>query len=275
MNKAYKRKDGRFEVRVYLGGDDKGRRITRSFYGKTAKEAERKALIYEKAIMPDYAVTEMTVGELVHEWLRIVSSRIKASTYVNYRIKAEKHILPAFGEVNCCELKARDIYTFIEQKTAERLSVRYIADLVSLLKTVYKYANREYNIKNVIDGVALPKAPKKEVQLLNSSEQAVLIRYIEKRRDTTSLGMALALFMGLRIGELCALKWQDIDLEKRTLTVSKTLQRIKRYDGESKTGIIISEPKSRGSNRVIPIPECIIELMISMCSLRIDEKVLF
>ncbi|MBP3856662.1 MAG: site-specific integrase, partial [Ruminiclostridium sp.] len=72
-------------------------------------------------------------------------------------------------------------------------------------------------------------------------------------------GIAVCLYTGIRIGELCAMQWKDIDLEKRTLTVKKTIQRIQTPDNTKRTKLVITEPKSQSSIRIIPIPECLAE----------------
>ena len=154
---AYKRRDGRWECRISMGKDENGRRVFRSFYGKSRDEAEYKAMIALDHSEDEYAVTEMTVRELVTEWLHVTASRIKESTAANYVMKAEKHLIPAFGEIKCCLLKAKDIYAFIERKIKEGLSVRYLSDIIVLFKSVFRYASREYRIRNVLDGIVLPK----------------------------------------------------------------------------------------------------------------------
>lgn len=89
---VYKRRDGRWECRISMGKDENGRRVFRSFYGKSREEAEYKAMIAQGQAEESYAVTEMTVRELVTEWLHVTASRIKESTAVNYVMKAEKHL---------------------------------------------------------------------------------------------------------------------------------------------------------------------------------------
>ncbi len=102
---VYKRKDDRFEARVYFGTDSDGKRVSKSFYGRSSEEAMLKL---RKFVKPDevYAETQMTVQELIFEWLGIMMNRIKESTYANYRIKAEKHLIPFFGIMNCGKKKA-------------------------------------------------------------------------------------------------------------------------------------------------------------------------
>ena len=96
---AYKRRDGRWECRISMGKDENGRRVFRSFYGKSRDEAEYKAMIALDHSEDEYAVTEMTVREFVTEWLHVTASRIKESTAANYVMKAEKHLIPAFVNI--------------------------------------------------------------------------------------------------------------------------------------------------------------------------------
>lgn len=257
----YKRRDGRWECRVSLGKDENGKRKFRSFYGKTLEEAKTKAESSCESCTEDYAVTEMTVKELISEWLFSVSPRLKESTMSNYRMKAEKHLIPAFGERNCCSLGTKDVCFFIEKKLRSGLSPRYVTDIIVLFKSVFRYASRVYRIRNVLDGISAPKKTDPDIRILTPEEQLVLERYIGKKQDLTALGISLSMYMGLRIGELCALKWEDIDLEKRILTVSHTIQRIQTRNCAKKTKLIISAPKSASSKREIPIPDCIAAML--------------
>lgn len=257
---VYKRKDGRWECRVSMGKDENSNRVFRSFYGKSREEAEYKAMIAHGQANEDYALTEMTVKELVTEWLHVMSSRIKESTAANYAMKAEKHIIPTFGAIQCCLLKAKDIYAFIERKLKEGLSVRYLSDIMVLFKSIYRYASREYRIRNVLDGIILPKKNKPEIAVLDKTQQLRLENYLDRNPSVTTVGISISMYMGLRIGEVCALQWRDIDLEKRTLTVSKTIQRVQCRTGAKHTKLIVTEPKSESSKRSIPIPDCLIHL---------------
>lgn len=258
---VYQRKDGRWESRISIGKDENGKRKYRSFYGKTLEEAEFKLMIACQSVSEEYALTEMTVTELVTEYLHVMSSRLKESTLANYRMKADKHIIPKFGDIQCCLLKARDMYSFIESKLKEGLSVRYISDIIVLLKAIYRYANREYNIRNVLENLNMPKKNKSEIVILSKEQQQKLEQFIAQNHSLTTLGVSLSMYMGLRIGELCALKWEDIDLEKRVITVRKTIQRIQVRNGKRRTKLIITEPKSANSMREIPIPECLVKLL--------------
>lgn len=257
---TYQRKDGRWECRISLGVED-GKRKFRSFYGKTRDEAEYKMMIAQQNTDEVYAITEMTVKELVTEWLYVQSARLKESTAANYRMKAEKHIIPNFGDIQCCLLKAKDVYAFVEKKLKDGLSARYLTDIIVLLKSIFRYACREYHIKNVLDGIVMPKRYKQEIEVLSKEQQTRLEHFISSNASLGTLGISLSLYMGLRIGEICALQWGDIDLEKRIVTVKKTIQRVQ-CQGERKTRVTITEPKSASSKREIPIPDCLFSMLL-------------
>ena len=253
----YFRKDGRYEGRTYLGKGENGKRRYKSFYGATAEEVQRKYEMMQLSITSNAPVIKMTVGELAAEWLLSVQHHIKESTLANYRLKLVKHILPCFGNLCIFSVGSKDIYAFINSKIAAGLSVRYVSDILVLMKSIFKYAAREYGMKNVFDGIAMPKKQQKEVRILTKDEESRLKMHISEKPSLVCMGIALTMYTGLRIGELCALQWSDIDLESRTLTVRKTIQRIQNTNGLSKTKLVITEPKSARSRRTIPIPECI------------------
>ena len=259
MGSTYLRKDGRWEARLSLGTIN-GKRQSKSFYGTSREEAERK-LFSATLTGGNTVITEMTVRELCVEWLMISRNRVKASTLANYRMKMEKHIIPSFGDIMCCDLTARTAYDFMQRKLDSGLSPRYVTDIMVLLKSVFKYARREYRIIDPFDGIAMPKCPKPEVRLLTAIEQKRLRSYINSTPSLVNLGVTLALGMGLRVGEVCGLMWQDIDFQKRILSVKRTVQRVAVQGGSRKTAVIVSSPKSESSAREIPIPAGVFSML--------------
>ena len=252
MENIYLRRDGRYEGRLT---DGKSRKI-RYFYGKSREEVKAKIQNFKEC--QTYSEAGLTVKNLFWEWLEFSKLRLKESTIANYIGKAEAHILPIFGNIKADELTSAQLHKFISDKLKGGLSSNYVADIVILLKSVMKFAVNRYNIRNRIAEVVLPKRKRAEVNLLSKSQQIRLQKYLSANQDLTSLGIALSLFTGLRIGELCALKWSDVDLSKRTISVTKTIQRIRVAGG---TKLTITEPKSNSSVREIPIPDCIIPLI--------------
>jgi len=255
---AYRRKDGRWEVRIYIHEKGENKRKYRSFYGKTKESAELKAKMFAEP-PEEYTVTEMTVTELAEEYITVKTPLLKDSTVSNYRMKLDTHIIPALGNIECCSIKPQSVYDIMNTMRDKGLSERYISDVIVLLKSIIRYAGYAYGIKNNISGIIMPKRMKPEIKILSESEQMQLKSYIDSNPSLTTLGISISLYTGIRIGELCALQWKDIDLEKRTLTVSKTIQRIQTNDSGKRTTLVITEPKSQSSVRTIPIPECLIE----------------
>ena len=261
IGNIYQRKDGRFEARISLGKDESGKRHYRSYYGNTYEEAEMKLLSVQEKRCFDVKITEMTVKEVGYEYLNYVSTRLKESSLANYRMKLEKHIIPVLGNIKCCLLNSSDVSDFIDQKLKTGLSARYISDIVVLLKSVFRYASRSYGIKNLIEANLMPKKTKTEIVILNNKQQSELQKYLRNDASLTSLGITLSLYTGIRIGELCALQWRDIDFDNGTIKISKTVQRIQYSDCNKKTKIVITEPKSQSSVRIIPIPQFLLELL--------------
>ncbi|MBP3855114.1 MAG: site-specific integrase [Ruminiclostridium sp.] len=262
MNRnIYQRRDGRFEARLSLGKDENGKRHYRSFYGSTYAEAENKLLSVQEKHCFDISLTEITVKELSYEYLQVVRARLKESSIANYSMKLEKHIIPELGNITCCLLRSSDVSEFIDRKLKSGLSARYVSDIVVLLKSIFRYASRTYGIKNPTEAIAMSKRTKTEIEILNSDQQTKLLNYLRGSISLTSLGICISLYTGIRIGELCALQWRDIDFDNCTIKISKTIQRIQHNVGNKKTKLIITEPKSQSSVRTIPIPRFLMEML--------------
>ena len=218
----YLRKDGRYESRVPNGKKADGKRAFLYVLARTKEQCIERVQAIHRQHRPQGYCT-LTVAALFSEWHRSILHRVKESTAANYTMKADKHILPAFGNMAVSNLTANQIYDFIAEKQKAGFSPRYIADIVILMKTIFKYAVRTYRIFNPLDGIVLPKRKSPEIQLLDEAEQKTLQQYIGTHQNRSTMGTALSMTTGLRIGELCPLQWRDIDLEKRILTVSKTM----------------------------------------------------
>ncbi len=255
----YLRKDGRWEGRIPKLMVN-GIRKYKGFFGTSREEVMRKMDEFMEMNMRKSEVS-VSFEAVFKEWFQSVQYRIKESTAANYRMKADKHILPVFGDKSMMDLNESLVYEFIERKRSERLSDRYIADMITLMRSVCRYAAKKYSVQNPMADIRVCKRRAAEVRILEKEEHHKLDRYVTKQHNRSNLGILLAMTTGIRIGELCALQWADIDLEKRILTVRKTIQRLQRKDGKSKTKLIITEPKSESSKREIPLPESIISYL--------------
>lgn len=249
------RKDGRYIGKFITDYDSSGKAHYQYVYGKTYDEAEQKVLIGREIASRFLSGRYITVGKIYLEWLNAVVNRVKESTLANYQNKFEKHILPEFGEIPCADLSAGRINAFINQKLAEGLSASYVRDIFTVFKTMLKYAQEEYGFKLSLKNVVLPKSERKQVEKISDTEQKKLVSYLKANMSLTAFGIMLSLFMGLRIGELCGLKWEDVDFQNKILHIRRTVQRISSANGDRKTKIVISSPKSATSFRDIVIPD--------------------
>lgn len=132
-------------------------------------------------------------------------------------------------------------------------------DIFTVFKTMLKYAQEEYGFRLSLKNVVLPKAERKQVEKISDTEQKKLVSYLKANMSLTAFGILLSLFMGLRIGELCGLKWEDVDFKDRILHIRRTVQRISSINGNRKTKIVISSPKSATSFREIAIPDMLMK----------------
>ncbi len=246
----YRRKDGRFEGRIYRTED--GKRQYKSFFGATQDEVIQKINVYLRETTRNIS---LTFSSVYSEWFKCACFCIKVSTAANYTMKADKHILPVFGEVDISMINESDIHSFIDSKRKKGLSDRYISDIISLMRSVCKFASRKYHVTNPLNDFRFIKRKQADIRVLDKREHAKLAEYVMNNHNRTNLGIALAIGTGGRIGELCAFRGKDIDLKKQILTVNSTVQRIQTKDANTKTKLIISEPKSDSSKRVIPIPK--------------------
>lgn len=251
----YRRKDGRWEGRYKNGYRPNGKVKYSSVYGKSYSAV--RIILDEKRAESQKDIgcrSSCTVGELIDIWLSDLKNKVKESTYSNYCMKLRKHILPRFARQKYHTLTAEDLIAFITEKIQSGLSEKYVADIIVLLKSAAKFGQKRYGYINRIEYAAMPRSSKiYEKKLLTGSEQDILRSALLKDPDNSNIGILLSAATGIRIGELCALKWSDFDFEKSIITVRRTVQRISRANAKG-THIIVSAPKSAASVREIPLP---------------------
>ena len=253
------RKDGRYMGKFLIGYDKSGKALYQYVYGKTYNEAEQKVLIGQEVASHYLSNRHITVADAYEEWLNAVKNRVKESTIANYTAKFEKHILLDFGDIPCADLSAGRINEFINKKLADGLSASYVKDIFTVFKSMLKYAQEEYGFKLSLKNVVLPKAEKKEIEKISDKQQKKIVAYLKENMSLTAFVILISLCMGLRIGELCGLKWEDVDFRHKILHIRRTVQRISFANGNRKTKIVISAPKSTTSFRDISIPDMLME----------------
>lgn len=195
-------------------------------------------------------------------WMQKKKDYIKESTYSNYSNIISNHIIPELGNIKLSNLNNKLIQEYLinKYKTGRLdgnggLSYKTIRDIIAVVKSSLKYAIKEEMINNINLDFTYPKIGNKDkIYIMPKKDQEMLITYIKQNEDTRSLGILLALYSGIRIGELCALQWKDIDFKNNILHINKTLQRIYIKDNkESVSKIIITNPKTHNAERDIPL----------------------
>ena len=271
----YKRKDGRWEGR-YIKGHNKTNRIQYGYiYARTYKEVKEKLNIAKSYIESKKTDTDKRGNHKYNYWLDLwLDSKkpfVKDSTFIRYKNIIENHIKPSLGKYNIDEIDTNCIQGFIMDKSINGkkdgsggLSSKSIYDLLLVIKQSLEFIEERYQKQNHIDykKISIKKAPHK-MRVLSSTEEKKLNSVLLNQTDKYKLGVLICLYTGIRIGELCALKWKNISLSEQTIRIESTLQRlqINESDKNCKTKIFISEPKTFSSYRTIPFPQFLLPII--------------
>lgn len=267
----FKRKDGRWEARYIKSRDSSGKICYGFCYGKTYREAK------EKAEQSKISIANGTITALPNDksklsfyctqWLFANRRRWKESTYARYCTILERYIKPQLGSYLPQNITLSVLSSFSETLYTElHLSSKTIRDVLTTLHSILKFFTCEKPELHSCTEFIYPKEQKKEARVLNIEEENRLICYLLGNIDACKFGVLLALLTGIRIGELCALKWENISLAEHTVRIAATMQRIKNEDpNESgKTKIVVGSPKSDHSSRIIPLSELACKLCNEM-----------
>lgn len=189
---------------------------------------------------------------LTDNWLLYKKHKIKESTYLNYNYIINTYLNKKFAKKRLSYFLDYDMNEFIDS-LEKNLSNKTVRDIVLVLKSILKFAERKYNTNFKLDLITMPSSEKTELQVFNEKEIKKLEKICIKSGDIRDIGILIAIYTGMRIGEICALKWEHIDLNKKLINVKQTLQRV--YVEKKKTKVIITPPKTKTSERKIPIPQ--------------------
>ena len=258
----HKRKDGRWEARV-LDKDEYGNKKYRSVYGKTYKEVKEKrmdtGLSHQSTKNPD---SEILFGDVIDMWLINNFFSQKQSTKLKYQVMIEKHIKPVLGNTVVSSIDENVINHFLVVKMESGrldqsggLSCSYVKTMGIIISSVMNYAVSKEYCSPLKTRINKPTVEKKEIEVLTLEMQSALEKRLMCDDSLTALGVLVALNTGLRIGEICALNWEDIDIEDNIIHVRHTVARVKKTEMiyDSSTQLIIDKPKTKSSVRDIPI----------------------
>ena len=256
----YKRQDGRWEARIMIGKRADGKPQYKSLYARSYRDVSLAKKNFQKAIhfnMPISNSNTVIFSMVTAEWLEYNRKNWKPSTYNKYKNYLESYMYPYWKDIPVGMI-TQETYDLLFSNLEKTLSDSSLRVINTILKGCLKHT-----LKSVpIDFETLPVASN-QVEILTSSEVSILLYVLRNRVDLNTVGILFALYTGVRLGELCALKWEDIDLEDRICHVRHTLQRIQNLDrkpDEPKTYLHIGLPKN-GKQRVIPLHDYLIGLL--------------
>lgn len=271
----YKRKDGRWEGRYIKSRTNTGKIVYGYVYAKTYREA--KAKLRENSLVTisipvaeTSTVNPNTFASVAYDWFENVKSQSKESTQNKYHNMLINYILPLYGDQTMDKIT----YDFIEShcnfllvsggKHKDGLAAKTVTDILSVIRSILKFAIKK-GMYVPCDGSAIQiKQAAKPMRVLSKAEQDQLCRYLLKELKPCNIGILVCLFTGLRVGEICALRWEDISFSDQTIFVHHTLQRVQdKSGGNAKTKIVVTTPKSACSIRTIPMPDELCAILAS------------
>lgn len=307
------RKDGTWEARYTIGVDANGKQIRKSIYGKTRPEVSKKLIKALNDLNAGVYIepSKLTVASWLDTWLEeYKKTAIKPKTYDSYKQLIELYIKPAIGHIPLKDLRPDHVQTMLNEiksriphkaqleiKKFEKLlangkdksNQKKLNDQIESLKAkrissrTVKYVNivlhgaleqalkNDLVIRNITKSVTLPKKEEVNRRVLTIEEQKKLIEALEGER----LGIALKVLLctGLRVGELLALYWNDIDLKNELLKVNHTLSIIRDYNSnESNYKFVLGTPKTEKSKREIPLLDNVVDLLRTQKIAQAEEK---
>lgn len=206
----------------------------------------------------------------IYDWLKEKKDYIKESTYANYSNNIFNHIIPKLGNYYLSDINHKIIQDFLldlskngKKDGSGGLSEKTIKDITIIVKGSIRKGINEDKIKHIELSFNYPKSnTEKSIYILTKHEQNIITDYVIDNLTSKNVGVLISLFSGIRIGELCALQWDDIDFKNNKLNITKTIQRVYIKDKESNISkVIITTPKTKNANREIPINKDFMEIL--------------
>lgn len=268
-----KRADGRWEGRYKIDTLPNEKTKYRSVYGKSYKEVKDKMrCVSQMPLLNEKSQQQLILmKDVIMQWLNTNKSIHKGATEIRYEYLIEKHIMPELGEVALSSVTSSVLKSFMNRKLEQgslngkgTLSPAYVRSIMSVIISVLQYAINENMCEPLNINLQKPSIDKRELEVLSVYDQKRLESALIKNIDETKLGILVSLNTGLRIGEVCALSWNDIDFENQIFHIRSTVARVKSTDDGSNSKLIIDKPKTKSSLRDIPIPSKLLPILVFM-----------
>lgn len=205
--------------------------------------------------------TQKRLSEVIELWKIDKQQYVKKSSFSAYTLLIENHLLPIFGEQY--EIEEADVQSFVLQKLEGGLSHKTIKDILIVLKMVLKFGAKNKWLSYTPFDIQFPtEREKQNLEVLSRAEQKKIMNYIQEHFTFKNLGVYICLSAGIRIGEVCALTWEDIDTDNGVISINRTIQRIYLIEnGVRRTELILDTPKTKNSIRDIPISKDLLRIL--------------
>lgn len=273
----YKRKDKRWEGRLKIGLGCAGKPVFKSVYAHSYLECKQKLRLLSQNSAPmrfKRADCQLIFADECRQWLAEIKPAVKVSTYALYHYIVEKYINAYLGEKKAVEVTKETTEHFIRMLRengakggGKGLSVKTINNILTVLKSVCSFAEKKFAIENPLDQLRFLKPEERDHQTLSEQDWKKIAAHLAASADQTAAAVAIGMYTGMRIGELCALQKKDMDFDNGIIYVRRTIQRVQNT-GEAapfKTRLIVDKPKSAKSARTIPMPDILLDRLKTLC----------
>lgn len=209
-------------------------------------------------------VKEKTINQITEEWKEEKKKYVKKSTYAAYQLLIQNHIKPYFGDLY--EVSEEKVQQFVFDKLDAGLSEKTIRDIIIVLKMILKFGIKNGYLEYAqIDAKFPSKQEKKDLDVLSKADQKKFMEHLRNNFTFKNLGIFICLSTGMRIGEICGLRWCDVDTVEGVIKVRHTLQRIYIIEGETRhTELLLDTPKTANSVRDIPMSSELLKMLKSL-----------
>ncbi|NDW18270.1 site-specific integrase [Dysgonomonas sp. 216] len=204
---------------------------------------------------------KVEVSKVIDLWKNDKKQYVKKSSYSAYMLLIENHLLPSFG--SRFSVQESDVQEFVFKKLEEGLSQKTIKDILIVLKMILKFGVKNKLLEYQQFDIQFPtEREKSEIEVLSKNNQKKIMNYVQEHFTFKNLGIYICLSAGIRIGEICALTWDDIDTETGIINIRKTIQRIYVIeDNDRRTELILDSPKTKNSIRDIPMSRDLLKML--------------
>ena len=254
----YKRKDGRWEARYHKSRNADGSIRYGYVYARSYTEVKNKLVRKQKEISiinPSVGSNSIrTFASTAGEWLVYKTPFLKDASVSKYSNIIHLHLIPFFQEQSVHSItykKVEEFYNSLHMKT------------ISVMKSILLYANTKGYTRFLPLIRFKSKISVKKLVILSSRNQEILSSYLCLNLTYRNLGLLICMYTGIRLGEACALTWEDVAIKDGFIYINKTMQRIQKEHGGKKTMVIVAEPKTESAIRTIPLPGQLLQIIKS------------